>query len=51
MFLVSSLPPSYSNFIDAFMYGRKTLSLVKVKVVPNIRWYKRSQGIWIIMKG
>lgn len=37
LLLVSSLPPSYSNFVDALMYGRQTLSLDEVKAALNTR--------------
>ncbi len=39
LLLVSSLPQSYSNFVDALMYGRQTLSLDEVKVALNTRGY------------
>lgn len=35
LLLVSSLLPSYANFVDALMYGKQTLPLVKVKVAFN----------------
>ena len=31
LLMVSSLPKSYKNFVDALMYGRQTLSLDEVK--------------------
>lgn len=37
LLLVNSLPQSYSNFIDALMYGRQTLSLDEVKASLNTR--------------
>ena len=37
LLLVSSLPPSYSNFVDALMYGRQTLSLDEVKATLNTK--------------
>lgn len=37
LLLISSLSPSYSNFVDALMYGRQTLSLDEVKVALNIK--------------
>ncbi|KAH9678577.1 hypothetical protein KPL71_025773 [Citrus sinensis] len=37
LLLVSSLPPSYSNFVDALMYKRQTLSLDEVKAALNTR--------------
>ncbi|KAL9449933.1 hypothetical protein AB3S75_011795 [Citrus x aurantiifolia] len=37
LLLVSSLSSSYSNFIDALMYGRQTLSLDEVKAAINTR--------------
>ena len=37
LLLLSSLPPSYSNFMDALMYGRQTLSLDEVKAALNTR--------------
>ncbi|KAH9770122.1 Integrase catalytic domain-containing protein [Citrus sinensis] len=37
MLLVSSLPQSYSNIVDALMYGRQTLSLDEVKAALNTR--------------
>ncbi|KAH9648352.1 hypothetical protein KPL70_025549 [Citrus sinensis] len=40
LLLVSSLPQSYSNLVDALMYGRSTLSLNEVKAVLNTRGLK-----------
>ena len=37
LLLVSSLPESYKNFIDALIYRRQTLSLKTVKKSLNIR--------------
>ncbi|KAH9782310.1 hypothetical protein KPL71_008845 [Citrus sinensis] len=37
LLLVSSLPGSYKNFINALMYGRQTLSLDEVKSALNTR--------------
>ena len=37
LLLVSSLPGSYKNFVDALMYGRQTLSLDEVKSALNTR--------------
>ncbi|KAH9657534.1 hypothetical protein KPL70_023118 [Citrus sinensis] len=37
LLLVSSLPQSYSNLVDALMYGRSTLSLDEVKTALNTR--------------
>ncbi|KAH9786526.1 hypothetical protein KPL71_010287 [Citrus sinensis] len=37
LLLVSSLPGSYKNFVDALMYGRQTLSLDEIKLALNTR--------------
>ena len=37
LLLISSLPKSYGNFIDALMYGRQTLSLDEVKSTLNTK--------------
>ncbi|KAH9726310.1 hypothetical protein KPL70_008223 [Citrus sinensis] len=37
LLLVSSLPGSYKNFVDALMYGRQTFSLDEVKSALNTR--------------
>ena len=37
LLLVGSLPQSYSNLVDALMYGRSTLSLDEVKAALNTR--------------
>ena len=37
LLLISSLPESYKNFVDALMYGRQTLSLDEVKSALNTR--------------
>lgn len=37
LLLISSLPQSYSNFVDALMYGRQILSLYEVKATLNTR--------------
>ncbi|KAH9649108.1 Integrase catalytic domain-containing protein [Citrus sinensis] len=44
LLLVSSLPPSYSNFVDALMYGRQTLSLDEVKAALNTRGLQEKSG-------
>ncbi|KAH9763592.1 Integrase catalytic domain-containing protein [Citrus sinensis] len=44
LLLVSSLPSSYSNFVDALMYGRQTLSLDEVKAALNIRGLQEKSG-------
>ncbi|KAH9800560.1 hypothetical protein KPL71_000707 [Citrus sinensis] len=44
LLLVSSLPPSYSNFVDALMYGRHTLSLDEVKAALNTRGLQEKSG-------
>ncbi|KAH9685060.1 hypothetical protein KPL70_013801 [Citrus sinensis] len=45
LLLVSSLPQSYSNFVDALMYGRQTLSLDEVKAALNTRGLQeKSEG-------
>lgn len=37
LFLVSSLPLSYSNFIDTLIYSRQTLSSYEVKASSNTK--------------
>ncbi|KAH9722896.1 Integrase catalytic domain-containing protein [Citrus sinensis] len=37
LLLISSLPRSYGNFVDALMYGRQTLSLDEVKSALNTK--------------
>ena len=37
LLLVSFLPPSYSNFVDALTYRRQTLSLDEVKATLNTK--------------
>ncbi|KAH9751397.1 hypothetical protein KPL71_014282 [Citrus sinensis] len=37
LLLISSLPKSYGNFVDALMYGRQTLSLDEVKLALNTK--------------
>ncbi|KAH9649116.1 hypothetical protein KPL70_025868 [Citrus sinensis] len=37
LLLISSLPRSYGNFVDALMYGRHTLSLDEVKSALNTK--------------
>ena len=37
LLLISSLLKSYGNFVDAFMYGRQTLSLDEVKSELNTK--------------
>ena len=44
LLLVSSLPQSYSNFVDALMYGRQTLSLDGVKAALNTRGLQEKSG-------
>ena len=44
LLLVSSLPQSYSNFVDALMYGRQTLSLDEVKATLNTRGLQQKSG-------
>ena len=44
MLLVSSLTSSYSNFVDALMYGRQTLSLDEVKAALNTRGLQEKSG-------
>ncbi|KAH9650291.1 hypothetical protein KPL70_026321 [Citrus sinensis] len=44
LLLVSSLPSSYSNFVDALMYGRQTLSLDEVKAALNTRGLQEKSG-------
>ena len=43
LLLVRSLPPLYSNFVDALMYGRQSLSLDKVKATLNTRGLQEKQ--------
>ncbi|KAH9650187.1 hypothetical protein KPL70_026271 [Citrus sinensis] len=43
LLLISSLPQSYSNFVDALMYGRQTLSLDEVKAALNTRGLQEKQ--------
>lgn len=38
LLLVSSLPKSYENFVNALMYGRQTLTLDEVKVALKLRF-------------
>ncbi|KAH9687012.1 hypothetical protein KPL70_014605 [Citrus sinensis] len=42
--LVSYLPQSYSNLVDALMYGRSTLSLDEVKAALNTRGLQEKSG-------
>ncbi|KAH9647724.1 Integrase catalytic domain-containing protein [Citrus sinensis] len=44
LLLVSSLLSSYSNFVDALMYGRQTLSLDEVKAALNTRGLQEKSG-------
>lgn len=44
LLLVSSLPKSYKNFMDAFIYGRQTLFMNEVKSILNIRELQEKQG-------
>ena len=44
LLLMSSLPSSYSNFVDALMYGRQTLSLNEVKATLNTRGLQEKSG-------
>lgn len=44
LLLVSLLPQSYSNFIDALMYGRHTLSLDEVNVALNAIGLQQKSG-------
>lgn len=44
LLLVSSLPKSYKNFMDALIYGRQTLSMNEVKSILNIRELQEKQG-------
>ena len=44
LLLVSSLPSSYSNFVDALMYRRQTLSLDEVKAALNTRGLQEKSG-------
>ena len=44
MLLVSSLPQSYSNFVDSLMYSRQTLSLDEVKAALNTRGLQQKSG-------
>ncbi|KAH9768873.1 Integrase catalytic domain-containing protein [Citrus sinensis] len=44
LLLVSSLPQSYSNFVDALMYSRQTLSLDEVKAALNTRGLQQKSG-------
>ncbi|KAH9650014.1 hypothetical protein KPL70_026198 [Citrus sinensis] len=43
LLLISSLPPSYSNFVNALMYGRQHLSLDEVKAALNTRGLQEKQ--------
>ena len=56
LLLISSLPPSYSNFVDALMYGRQSLSPYEVKAAINTRGLQEKQvnevhGEGLTMKG
>lgn len=56
LLLVNSLSQSYSNFIDALMYGRKTLSLDEIKIALNTRVLQQKSrrlesGERLIVKG
>ncbi|KAH9728046.1 hypothetical protein KPL70_008880 [Citrus sinensis] len=56
LLLVSSLPQSYSNFVDALMYERQTLSLDEVKAVLNTRGLQQKSvsiesGVGLTVKG
>lgn len=44
LLLVSSLSPSYSNFVDDLIYGRQTLTLEKVKAVLNTKALQEKLG-------
>lgn len=44
LLLISSLPESYKNFVDALMYSRETLTLDEVKDVLNTREILEKQG-------
>ncbi|KAH9716149.1 Integrase catalytic domain-containing protein [Citrus sinensis] len=44
LLMVSSLPQSYSNLVDALMYGRSTLSLDEVKAALNTRGLQEKSG-------
>ena len=43
LLLISSLPKSYENLVDALMYGRQTLTLDEVKSTLNIRGLQEKQ--------
>ena len=43
LLLISSLPKSYGNFVDALMYGRQTLSLDEVKSALNTKKLQSKQ--------
>ena len=43
LLLISSLPPSYSNCVDALVYGRQSLSLDEVKAALNTRGLQDKQ--------
>ncbi|KAH9650266.1 hypothetical protein KPL70_026310 [Citrus sinensis] len=63
LLLISSLPKSYGNFVDALMYGRQTLSLDEVKSALNTKELQGKQdhlgvesdskdrGKWVIDSG
>ncbi|KAH9778870.1 Integrase catalytic domain-containing protein [Citrus sinensis] len=51
LLLVSSLPQSYSNLVDALMYGRSTLSLDEVKAALNTRGLQEKSGNIMHAKG
>lgn len=44
LLLISSLPDSYNNFVNALMYGRQTLSSNEVKSALNTRYLQEKQG-------
>ena len=44
LLLISSLPKSYENLVDALMYGRQTLTLDEVKSALNTRELQTKQG-------
>ena len=44
LLLISSLPKSYENLVDALMYGRQTLTLDEIKSALNTRELQTKQG-------
>ena len=51
LLLVSSLPQSYSNFMDALMYGRQTLSLDEVKAALSTRGLQEKSSNMMNVEG